>query len=703
MKKLDLIKMFFAAIVVAACAWAQGPWTVDGVTHTLASGTLTISGTGDVEGWNLPDWRDYETATNITIVNIGDGISNIDYGVFNNCENLTAINVDEGNTAYNSYGGILYDKNMSTLILCPIGKTGTVTIPDGVASIGYNAFEGCSGLTEIIIPESVTSISEGAFLYCSNLTEITIPNGVISIGWFAFQGAGITSITIPESVTSVEGPAFNGCSNLTAINVDAGNTAYSSYEGILYDKNMAALIRSPEGKTGTVIIPDGVISIGPNAFLGNSHITSVVLPHSITSIEANAFRDCSLTEISVGKNVTEIEDLAFMNCENLTTIIVFNPVPPTIYQNTFYTVSPSVKIYVPKNNIATYQTAQYWSSLSNIVAITGEFAVRFSAGSNGTISATAEDAAITSGDEIEFGTDVIFTAVPANGYYTSVWKLNGLPTSNTGNVYALTVTEEAEVTVEFATNNYDMSGVTFADKTVTYNGQAHSIEISGELPIGVSVTYTGNGQTDAGTYTVTANFAVVNSNYNVPTSMTATLKIDKANPPYTTPTGLTATVGQTLATVALPSGWSWVTSTDLVGVVGNQTHKAKFTPSNVANYNILNNIDVTVTVSVGVGISDVKKSGNGLGIIFEKNVVSDELKIVIVALPDGKDGKITSVVIYDNTGNVVFNCEGNKPWDLRNKSGRIVANGSYLVIVEAKYKNDKSYWYSAKVGVYTKK
>ncbi|MCL1947078.1 MAG: hypothetical protein FWF51_08030 [Chitinivibrionia bacterium] len=107
-----------------------------------------------------------------------------------------------------------------------------------------------------------------------------------------------------------------------------------------------------------------------------------------------------------------------------------------------------------------------------------------------------------------------------------------------------------------------------------------------------------------------------------------------------------------------------------------------------------------IASSAPVSISKPIKSGDGLGIIFEKSIVSDELKIVKIALPDGKERKITSVAIYDNTGNVVFSGEGAnaKLWNLRNKQGRIVANGSYLVIVEAK-SGDKSYWYSAKIGV----
>ncbi|MCL1946429.1 MAG: hypothetical protein FWF51_04650, partial [Chitinivibrionia bacterium] len=242
------------------------------------------------------------------------------------------------------------------------------------------------------------------------------------------------------------------------------------------------------------------------------------------------------------------------------------------------------------------------------------------------------------------------TIEPANAYKKTIsWNVIG--EGATINANTITFTKLGQVTIkatienglgkgsnytkDFVINvakaNYDMNGITFADKTVTHDGAAQSILINGTLPSGVTVTYTGNGQTAVGEYQITANFATTNENYNVPSAMTATLTIAAAQENSITPT----------------------------------------------------------------------KSGNGLGIILEKNVVSDSLKIVKIALPDGKDGKITKTVIYDNTGNVVFSGEGKNAsaWNLRNKSGRIVANGSYLVIVEAKSANGKTYWYSAKVGV----
>ena len=92
-------------------------------------------------------------------------------------------------------------------------------------------------------------------------------------------------------------------------------------------------------------------------------------------------------------------------------------------------------------------------------------------------------------------------------------------------------TEAKTVSWTIAKASYNMSGVTFADQTVVYDGEPHSLEISGTLPSGVTVSYTGNGQTEIGEYTVTATFTVADpANYNAIPALTATLKIVDATP-----------------------------------------------------------------------------------------------------------------------------------------------------------------------------
>jgi len=109
-------------------------------------------------------------------------------------------------------------------------------------------------------------------------------------------------------------------------------------------------------------------------------------------------------------------------------------------------------------------------------------------------------------------------------------------TFNKAGVQQVTLTYNGKTTtfnVNVSKRTIDMSGVEFQNKTVTYNGQAQSIQIEGNLPQGVSVKYEGNGKVDVGEYTVTARFEVDTNKYNAIPNQTAILKIEKANPKVT--------------------------------------------------------------------------------------------------------------------------------------------------------------------------
>ena len=144
--------------------------------------------------------------------------------------------------------------------------------------------------------------------------------------------------------------------------------------------------------------------------------------------------------------------------------------------------------------------------------------------------------------------------------------------------------------------DYDMSGITFADDSVPYNGEEQSLAISGDLPAGVTVTYDGNGKVNAGEYTVTASFAGDYANYNAIPDMTATLTIEKGVPSYTAPTELTVSVGQNVADITLPDGWAWKDGDVQFGTAGEHKAIAVYTAADTANYAPVE-VELTVTVS----------------------------------------------------------------------------------------------------------
>ena len=165
------------------------------------------------------------------------------------------------------------------------GNDSTVVIPDGVTSIGDNAFSHCEKLAKITIPDSVTRIGDSAFFCCRSLTDITIPNGVTRIGNMAFwECSSLTSIMLPDSLTSIGDSAFGYCSSLVS-----------------------------------VTIPNTVTSIDDNAFCGCINLTNVV--YRGTKEQWNVLKKGELWNASISSDLVhcingDAKNLVYYPAEN---------------------------------------------------------------------------------------------------------------------------------------------------------------------------------------------------------------------------------------------------------------------------------------------------------------------------------------------------------------------------------------------------
>ena len=292
----------------------------------------------------------FEGCSSLTSITIGNSVTSIGWYAFDDCSSLTSVTIPNSVTSIGRYA--FY--NCSSLTSITIGNSVTtigdaafyecssltsITIPNSVTSIGYEAFSGCSSLTSITIPEGVTSIGSSTFGDCTSLTSISIPESVTSIGYRAFYGcSSLTSITIPNSVTSIGNDAFYYCIFVKEnfINNSVLNAEEHNYWGAkIVDTEI----------DGLLIRNDTVIDCRPN-------VTSVIIPEGVTSIGYQAFSGCSsLTSISLPYNIPVAKQSSFDNSH-----------------------FEKVKLYVPFEAYEAYKVDDVWSKFKNILYIDNFYA-----------------------------------------------------------------------------------------------------------------------------------------------------------------------------------------------------------------------------------------------------------------------------------------------------------------------------------------
>ena len=320
---------------------------------------------------NLPDSLEtidigaFNACSRLTLVEIPRGVTSIREYAFDNCPDLTDYNVDGDNTSYLSEDGVIYSKDLTSLIRYPSGKSGVLNVPEGVTRVGFASFSSASKLTGVSFPDGLTNVSGAAFLDCDSLVEVQLPDSVTFLGPGAFERcsslerfsippkvteihrftfhqcsrleelivprgiisiaasairrcSSLTSLDIPDSVVSIGDWAFEGASSLTAFQVGANNANFTSDEGVLYNKDKTALLAYPGARLGHFTVPATVGRIADGAFSACPGLSSVSLPVRDVDVGVFAFAECrNLRTVNFPAGLAAISEFMFHYCENL--------------------------------------------------------------------------------------------------------------------------------------------------------------------------------------------------------------------------------------------------------------------------------------------------------------------------------------------------------------------------------------------------
>ena len=269
-------------------------------------------------------------------------------------KSIKEFKVDEDNAWFTAKDGILYDKNMQTLIRYPGKRNGRCKVPDGVKKINEHAFAS-SAVEEIICPDSLKEIGQYAFTNCKNLRyidfgagiknigdkrfdssffsgcaslkHVTIPEQVRTIGQNAFEGSGLEQVTLNEGLTYIGMSAFAD-TNIQEIEIPSTvkHTSYGALADIKKVRLKTKSERLPAGFLGSLISyknewpDDGVeVCIGneivyffrPNRYASTKNIQTVEQLKVFAKKRANVFADV-LIEKDEDENLAKLLDMGYL-------------------------------------------------------------------------------------------------------------------------------------------------------------------------------------------------------------------------------------------------------------------------------------------------------------------------------------------------------------------------------------------------------
>ena len=338
-----------------ACSNITSVTIGNGVTNIYSSAFSSVSLEGvyisDLAAWCGIDFGDSETSNPIyrasklylngeliTDLVIPDGVTKINTWVFNNCKAIKSVTIPESVTEI-EYSAFLGCTNIEILTIPRANHT--LGLMFGTRSSEYNSRYVPSTLKTVVVTGGDV-ICDYAFENCSGIVSISIPNGITKIGDYAFSCCtSLESITIPDSVTSIGQAAFSACSSLESITLpfvgsrkDATSASSSTLFGYIFGTSssdgsveihqyysLSSYTRYYIPSTlKSVTVTGGNILYG--AFYGCHSLTNVTIGNDVTSIGASAFNSCyGLTTVTIGSSVASIDTEAFRLCYRLIEVI----------------------------------------------------------------------------------------------------------------------------------------------------------------------------------------------------------------------------------------------------------------------------------------------------------------------------------------------------------------------------------------------
>lgn len=338
-------------------------------TITYENKTYTVTRIQEFAFYDCPELKSITIPS--TITSIGNS--------FALCPSLKAIIVNTDNPNYSTMGGVLFNKNKTTLIYCPEAKADDYTIPSTVKKIADSAFKDCKRLTSVTIPDCVTSIGDQAFYLCTALNSVNIPTSLTFLGNQAFYGdySLSSTINIPSGVKKIPYCCFDGCTNLNTVLFSEGLEIIDicafricgSLHNITFPSTLKKFGQWCFGQCSSIesiTIPNGITELPYGSFY-RCNLTSIELPETLQKIGDNALCGNNLSIINIPKSVTYIDAGGLHQEYTKCNVYVHNSPSQIAISNNNPFNKKGLKIHVYAPFVEAFKTTPYWNVYADYI------------------------------------------------------------------------------------------------------------------------------------------------------------------------------------------------------------------------------------------------------------------------------------------------------------------------------------------------